>query len=40
MTEIGRPRVKQRLPVILSKDEVMAFFRGMQGEHRLFAQLL
>lgn len=40
MTEIGRPRIKQRLPVILSKDEVMEIFRGMQGEHRLFAQLL
>ena len=40
MTEVGRPRVKQRLPVILSREEIMAIFRGMQGEHRLFAQLL
>jgi integron integrase len=40
MSEVGRPRVKQRLPVVLSQDELAAVFRNMQGEHRLFAQLL
>ncbi|HJV71274.1 integron integrase [Ideonella sp.] len=40
MSEIGRPRVKQRLPVVLSQDELAAVFRGLVGEHRLFAKLL
>lgn len=40
MSEVGRPRVKKRLPVVLSQDELGAVFRGMVGEHRLFAQLL
>ena len=40
MSDVGRPRVKQRLPVVLSRDELGAVFRGMAGEHRLFAQLL
>jgi integron integrase len=40
MSEIGRPRVRRRLPVVLSQEELLAIFRCMKGEHRLFAQLL
>ena len=40
MSELGRPRVQRRLPVVISKDEVDAVFTGLDGEHRLFAQLL
>jgi len=40
MQEIGRPRVKKRLPVVLSRDEVSAALRHLHGVHRLFAQLL
>lgn len=40
MTEIGRPRVRRRLPAILSKSELAAVFRCIRGEHRLVAQLL
>ena len=40
MSEIGRPRVQRRLPVVLAQDEVTAVFRGLDGEHRLFARLL
>jgi len=40
MTEIGRPRAKRRLPVVLTPDEVAQFLCFLEGEHRLFAQLL
>jgi len=40
MTEIGRPRTKRRLPVVLSPDEIARIFCLLEGEHRLFAQLL
>jgi integron integrase len=40
MTEIGRPRTKRRLPVVLSPDEVARILCLLDGEHRLFAQLL
>lgn len=40
MKEIGRPRAKRRLPVVLSPDEVARILYFLEGEHRLFAQLL
>jgi integron integrase len=40
MREIGRPRTKQRLPVVLSPEEVARILTLLDGEHRLFAQLL
>jgi integron integrase len=40
MSEIGRPRVRRRLPVVVSRNELTPIFLGLQGEHRLFAQLL
>jgi len=40
MTEIGRPRSERRLPVVLTLDEVARILAFMEGEHRLFAQLL
>src|SRR5262245_26834581 len=40
MSEIGRPRVTRRVPVVLSREEVAAVFEALDGEHRLFAQLL
>ena len=40
MKEIGRPRTKRRLPVVLSPDEVARLLCFLDGEHRLFAHLL
>ena len=40
MTEVGRPRTRKRLPVVLSREEVANIFELMEGEHRLLAQLL
>lgn len=40
LRQIGRPRSKRRLPVVLTRDEIARVFRWMDGEYRLFAQLL
>jgi integron integrase len=40
MREIGRPRTKRRLPVVLSPEDVARILTLLDGEHRLFAQLL
>ncbi|MGC3962796.1 MAG: integron integrase [Rhodocyclaceae bacterium] len=40
LTEIGRPHVKKPLPVVLVPDEVARILAVLEGEHRLFAQLL
>ena len=40
MQSIGRPQRKPRLPVVLSADEVARVLALLDGEHRLFAQLL
>jgi integrase len=40
MIEIGRPSTKWRLPVVLSPNEVARILGFVEGEHRLFAQLL
>ncbi|WP_397536002.1 integron integrase [Roseateles sp.] len=41
MSEIGRPQVQRRLPVVLAVDEVGALLAQVQGaEHRLLARLL
>ena len=36
MKEIGQPRTKRRLPVVLSPDEVARILCFLEGEHRLF----
>jgi integron integrase len=40
MAEVGRPRVRRRLPVVLTPEELTAVFRTLHGEHLLFAKLL
>lgn len=40
MSEVGRPRVQRRLPVVVSREELSPVFRHLGGEHKLFAQLL
>lgn len=40
MKEIGRPKETKRLPVVLTPDEVASILCLLEGEHRLFAQLL
>ncbi len=40
LQEIGRPRPSRRLPVVLTPDEVVRILGFLEGEHRLFAQLL
>lgn len=40
MSGIDRPRGTKRLPVVLWPDEIARIFAVMEGEHRLFAQLL
>ena len=40
MTQIGRPRTQRHLPVVLTIEEVARILAFMDGEHRLFAQLL
>lgn len=40
MSEIGRPRPQRRLPVVMSRDEVVKVLSGLGVEWRLFGQLL
>ena len=40
MRDIGRPRSQRRLPVVLSKAELIGIFACMGGEHGLLARLL
>lgn len=40
MNQIGRPRPTRRLPVVLTPEEVARILAMLEGEHRLFAQLL
>lgn len=40
MTQIGRPKTRARLPVVLSHDEVARLLAAIDASHRLLAQLL
>ncbi len=40
MTEIGRPKERVRLPVVLTHNEVVCVFERLPNEHRLMGQLL
>jgi integron integrase len=40
MTEIGRPKERVRLPVVLTHNEVVRVFEKLPDEHRLMGQLL
>ena len=40
LREIGRPRARSRLPVVLGPAEVARLFALLEGAHRLLAQLL
>jgi len=40
LREIGRPQVPQRLPCVLTADEVRRTLLQLEGVHRLLAQLL
>jgi integron integrase len=40
LNQIGQPRAVQRLPVMLTADEVRRTLTAMKGTHRLVAQLL
>jgi integron integrase len=40
LSDIGRPTAKKRIPVVLTRDEVMALLRCLDGELALFGRLL
>jgi len=40
MQEIGRPQARQRLPVVLSREEVAQFLPQVESNHQLIARLL
>jgi integron integrase len=40
LAQIGRPRERRRLPVVLHPQEIRALFAELNGEHLLIAQLL
>jgi integron integrase len=40
MTDIGRPQVKRRIPVVMSPEEVSATLAHLSGDHSLLARLL
>lgn len=40
LNEIGRPQVRRRLPVVLTRDEVRCLLDQLSGEHQLLARLL